>query len=325
MKTLKYNKLLASSAILVALTACTEIVPTSRNGLPFADGTPFERADRASPEGTTFTLRAVKIDMTGNGPYIPDEGTDFTSATTKLVDVTVVETWSGVEIEDAVMTVDIDGDSITFTSTDFDDGLPVTSDLGDVYYFTVHEGIEGSVFILNGYTDETVDEWQNIEFYTVIGLETDPGFLEGKAEATYEGMNYLWLIGDLEGDYDCSTCYARGYGEIEITADFDAATIEGGMTGILDATFAGIIENNGWTAGFVAATGFYSVGDGIPDFGVISADGQLEGVFYGVDGEHTAGLITTDFIVDGDPDWGLSGGGYFVACEDPVACGLVDP
>lgn len=100
------------------------------------------------------------------------------------------------------------------------------------------------------------------------------------------------------------------------------------MTGILDATFAGIIDGNGWTAGFVTATGFYSYGDGIADFGVISVDGQLEGVFYGADGEHTAGLIATDFIVDGGVliDWGLSGGGYFVACEDLIACGLVvDP
>lgn len=174
------------------------------------------------------------------------------------------------------------------------------------------------------YTDETADVWRNVEFYTVIGLETDPGFLEGKAEATYLGVNYLWVV---LGDPDYTGGWTYEQGEIEITADFAGATISGNMTGILDATFAGITEGNGWNAGFAIATGYWSFGNGIPDLDVLSVDGQLEGVFYGLDGEHTAGLITTNFVVDDiDFDYELSGGGYFVACEDLTACGLVfDP
>ena len=329
MKTSNLGKLFASSAILISLAACAEITPTSSNGMRFADGDPQSRADRASPEGTTITLRAVKIDMTGTGPYPYGEGINYSSATTKLVDVIVVGTGSGSDLEDADYVLSIDGDTIEFNSSDVylgegDKPEAVISTQGDFYYFYVHEAVEDSLFVLNGYTAETFEEWQNVEFYTVIGLETDPGFLEGKAEATYLGVNYLWVVND---DPELTGGWAIAQGEIEINADFAGATIEGNMIGVLDATFAGIIEGNGWSAGFVTATGYYSFGDGIPNYDVLSVDGQLEGVFYGVDGEHTAGLITTNFIVDGPEfDWEMSGGGYFVACEDLIECGLdVDP
>lgn len=193
-------------AALIALSACAEGVATSSNGMRFADGDPFVRADRASPEGTTLTLRAVKINMSGTGPYWPDEGTDFSSLTTKLVDATLVGTGSGSEIEDAEYVLNIDGDVIEFNSTDIADQLPVTSLLGDVYTFWMPEIIDGSLLVVSGYTSDTSAEWENVEIYSVIGLETDPGFLEGKAEATYQGMNYLWVVGDLVGDYACSTC-----------------------------------------------------------------------------------------------------------------------
>ena len=318
--------------MLAAMTACTGILPadpTSSNGLPFADGSPVDEAAITSPEGTTITLRAVKIDMTGTGPYPRDVGVNYSSVTTKLVDVTLVGTGSGSEFEDADFVLSIDGDTIEFNSSDISLGggdIPdsVISDLGVEYYFYVHERIDDSLFVLNGYTDETEDVWNNVEFYTVIGLETDPGFLEGKAEAKYLGVNYLWVV---NGDPDFINGWATRQGEIEIIADFAGTTIEGNMTGVLDATFEGIIEGNGWTAGLILeGAGYWSYGDGSPDLDVLALNGQLEGVFYGADGEHTAGLITTNFVINNEFETELAGGGYFVACEDLIECGLVvDP
>lgn len=323
--------LLISSVAAGALMACAETKETvvspvttgttsgdfSSNGLPFADGTSFERADRASVLGTTITLRAAKLDVTGSGL---EPGWDFKTATSELVDATIVEVWDGDLNNDVFLTLDIDGDRVEFTTSDIINGTSVISDQGHEYWFDV-PAFTNNLLVLIGSTDDlSAGDWEEIGFFMVVGLETNPDDLADRAIATYEGAN-LMVVATTD---DCESCWGYGPGDINITANFSAATIEGNMDGVLIASFEGVIEGNGWNADIIDPIGAFSWEVTPQD--VLEADGQLDGVFYGENGEETAGTIIVEFTaVSNDIEYDLTGAGFFVACEDTDSCSLLFP
>lgn len=154
--------------------------------------------------------------------------------------------------------------------------------------------------------------------FAVVGAETRPEALKGKANATYKG----WAVSETQLTTDRKT-RTRVNGDLELAANFDKGSISGSMTNLSTRTRSG---NQGWSA-WAAAPGAIKLetakitGNGYDgklsgDKNFNSAiDGNLNGStysgrFYGPKAEETAGVLKLKGTSEGDT---FAGTGAFAA------------
>ncbi|WEX07525.1 transferrin-binding protein-like solute binding protein [Chelativorans sp. AA-79] len=152
--------------------------------------------------------------------------------------------------------------------------------------------------------------------YAVIGTETRPSALEGKANATYSG----YAVADVYQKGSDSFDRLRYRGDVQMSADFAAGKIAGNIAGVTREARV----NDAWTGNRVPVAGAIAMNEAdiegnsfagtltgdqafVADIGEFS--GTYGGKFYGKAGEEVGGILS---INDADS----VGSGFFSAGQN---------
>ncbi|AEQ52966.1 transferrin-binding protein-like solute binding protein [Pelagibacterium halotolerans] len=248
---------------------------------------------------------------------------DFDAGETRALDGT---TFSIAANDQGGLDVIIDGVAYSFTDADIS---------GNAFEFDDPGGM-GPYYRLNSWDGDIVDVldvsntahhqvwsyfWdpagEPISGFAVVGTETMPEALEGKANATYSGAAGAALTDS--GTFNDTT---RIVGELAMSADFNAGQISGLVDNIavigLGACSGGVGPAcvNGTAAldsAAITGTGFSGTitadSDLLTAFSLTDLGGTYSGKFYGADGEEVGGVMA----LSGEETVGT---GYFSATQD---------
>ena len=288
--------LLAASTSLVA--GCVSTGSGGGGGTPspavFATsaGTAIQALDNGE------TLMAYDSQMSSSLEHDYDE-----SETRAIAPVQFSITANGQGAYDVV----IDGQSYSFTAAELNDfGM---KNLGGTYNVNSWSGdFEDVVDLANGSHHQVWSYWwdpagQAISGFAVVGTETMPAALTGKAEATYVGSAGASLSDT--GAFNTTTDI---FGILTMTADFDNNEISGSVT---DLEVLGTGDINGTVtlnSGTISGTGFGGTVSAATDLGNLG--GSYNGKFFGANGQELGGVLalTGDDVV---------GTGFISATQQP--------
>ena len=322
------SKMAVSTALLAALSACG-----GSGGAPPTNQPPVTRVF-AADAGTAGQALADDKVLTAQAGGTSIYEIDWNNGTTRLKSGTfkVVKNASG------ELTMTVDGVDYAFAPgdrfVDPSDGL--------VYEYQIDGSTTGvwlGLWTNTGTLDETLDPttsgyaqvWgyyvdasQNgiaSEGYAVVGTETKPADLALLPSATYSGRARLNTVPET-GYVDNSTSKTRVRADLNMTADFAAATIGGSLSNI---TVEPPGQAQTGVAGMVSMDQTSIVGNGFagtltPDATFIgamgpgfTASGNYGGTFYGPAADQVGGTVS---MTGTDATGAWNGTGYFIGTKN---------